>query len=205
MKTRHLAKVLERLSFLYHRAVTRLYTMLIAPRFAQFGKDSRIMPPFRATDRMGIRVGHGVLISEGAWLNAKQTQRGGEKASLIIGDGTYIGRFAHINSLQDVRIEENVLIADRVFISDEEHIFDDPSCPIIHQGTRFKGAVLLKAGCWIGEGAAVLPGVTVGRNAVVAANAVVTKDVPDHAIVAGVPARVLKILPSPTLHRSNES
>lgn len=195
MKTVYLAKALESISSLRHRAVRRFYTLLIAPRFARFGKGSRIMTPFRAGDRMGICVGQGVLISEGAWLNAKRTQSG--RASLVIGDGTYIGRFAHINSLQDVRIEENVLIADRVFISDEEHIFDDPSRPIIHQGTRFKGPVVLKAGCWIGEGACVLPGVTVGRNAVVAANAVVTKDVPDFAVVAGIPARVIKQLQGP--------
>lgn len=56
----------------------------------------------------------------------------------------------------------------------------------------------MKSGCGIGEGAAIPPGVVIGRNAVVAANAVVTEDVPDCAVVAGVPAKVLKILSTPT-------
>jgi len=66
------------------------------------------------------------------------------------------------------------------------------------QGIEFKGHVHLCTGCWIGIGAVILPGVRVGRNAVVAANAVVTKDVPDYAVVAGIPARVIKRLDGPS-------
>jgi acetyltransferase-like isoleucine patch superfamily enzyme len=54
--------------------------------------------------------------------------------------------------------------------------------------------VILQEGCWIGIGAVILPGVTVGRNSVVAANAVVTKDVPDRVVVGGVPARNIRQL-----------
>jgi len=133
---------------------------------------------------------------EHAWLNAKLA-RAGKMPSLTIGDRCYIGRFVHINSLQNVTIEPDVLIADRVFISDEDHVYADRHRPIIAQGTRYKGPVLLKSGSWIGEGACILPGVTVGRNAIVGANAVVTKDVPDYTIVAGVPAKILRQLDRP--------
>jgi len=178
------------------RGTVLLYTHLMRPRFAFLGKGSRIAPPLRVNDYGAVWAGDRVFISEGAWLNAKRTEDGGP--SLHIGDGTYIGRFAHINSLQDVRIEQKVLIADRVYISDEEHVFTDTRLPIIEQGTRFQGSVVLRTGCWIGEGVSIIPGVTVGRNAVVAANAVVTEDVPDYAVTAGVPAKVVKSLSPPT-------
>lgn len=176
----------------------RAYAFLYNYMFSAFGKGSRMHPPSRIFDHAAIQVGRNVTIMEHSWLNAK-VPKGGKGSSLVIGDGCHIGRFAHINSLESVVIEPLVLIADRVFISDEEHVFSDPVRPIISQGTRFKGAVLLRSGCWIGEGACILPGVTVGRNAVVAANAVVTKNVPDYAVVGGVPARILKQLEGPPI------
>jgi acetyltransferase-like isoleucine patch superfamily enzyme len=126
-------------------------------------------------------------------LNAKD-DRGDGSQTLIIGDGTYIGRLVQINAWRSVAIGSNVLIADRVFISDADHNFTDTNIPIRLQGDSFIGAVTLKDGCWIGIGAVILPGVTIGRNAVVAANAVVTKDVPDCVVVGGIPAKIIKQL-----------
>ena len=62
------------------------------------------------------------------------------------------------------------------------------------QGDYFKGAVRLRQGCWLGIGVVILPGVTIGRNSVVVANSVVTRDVPDYAVVAGNPAKIIKVL-----------
>jgi acetyltransferase-like isoleucine patch superfamily enzyme len=139
----------------------------------------------------GIAVGERVIIREHAWLNTKGKREDGTPV-LVIGAGSYIGRFAHINAWHQVIVEPDVLIADRVYISDADHNFEDRTVPIIRQGDSFKGAVLLRSGCWIGVGAVILPGVTVGRNSIVAANAVVTKDVPDYTVVGGVPARVVR-------------
>jgi acetyltransferase-like isoleucine patch superfamily enzyme len=110
----------------------------------------------------------------------------------VISSGSYIGRFVQINAWHEVIIEQNVLIADRVYISDSEHNFRDRQIPIRLQGESYKGAVRLRSGCWIGIGAVILPGVTVGRNSVVAANAVVREDVPDFTVVGGIPARTLR-------------
>lgn len=132
-------------------------------------------------------------ICANAWLNAKD-DRGDGAPTLHIGDGTYIGRFVHINAWREVKLEARVLIADRVFISDCGHQFVAADLAVADQPDPFLGAVLLKAGCWIGTGAVILPGVTIGRNAVVAANAVVTTDVPDRTVVGGVPARVIREL-----------
>lgn len=175
------------------RVLTRLHTLMAKGRFARWGTHSLICRPCRLVEPRLISVGSGVHISEHSWLNAKD-DRGDGRPTLNIGDGTYIGRMCQINAWQDVRIDRNVLIADRVFVSDADHNFEHADTPILLQGDRFKGAVRLREGCWIGIGAVILPGVTVGRNAIVAANAVVTADVPDRTIVGGIPARIIKKL-----------
>ncbi len=178
---------------LWSRAVTLSYTWIVQRRFGKWGEESRLRPPASLFRPQLIHVGDNVLICEHAWLTAKD-RRGDGRGTLMIGDGTYIGRFAQINAWQDVVIEPNVLIADRVLISDADHNYADVNMPIIQQGDEFKGRVLLCSGCWIGIGAVILPGVRIGKNAVVAANAVVVHDVPDYAVVGGVPAKVIKMM-----------
>jgi acetyltransferase-like isoleucine patch superfamily enzyme len=169
------------------------YSFLISSQFADWGRSSRIGRGAKLIDAQLIRVGSQVTIGDQAWLNAKD-DRGDGLSTLSIGDGTYIGRLVHINAWQSVTIGSNVLVADRVFISDADHNFADTRTAIRLQGDSFRGAVTLEDGCWIGIGAVILPGVTIGRNAIVAANAVVTYDVPSCAIVGGIPAKIIKIL-----------
>ncbi len=138
-------------------------------------------------------MGSNVHICDHAWLNAN-AESSDDSPTLVIGNGTYVGRFVQINAISNVTIEEKVLIADRVYISDADHEFKDIMIPIKDQKIYFKGAVLIKKGSWLGIGVVILPGVTIGVNSVVAANSVVTKDVPDYAIVGGSPAKVLKYI-----------
>ena len=172
---------------------SHFYTALVRRRFAHWGAKSQIRPHAKLVKPGLVWIGDHVLIGEQAWLNAKDDRADGQP-TLRVGDGTYVGRFAHINAWRSVSIGSNVLIADRVFISDADHRYADTTLPIRLQGDCFVGPVTLRDGCWIGVGAVVLPGVTIGRNAVVAANAVVTTDVPDCAVVGGVPARLIKQL-----------
>lgn len=186
----------ERIDYLFlvfARFEVLIYTYFNKFRFAKWGKFSIIEPSAKLNFPYLIEVGSNVRISEHAWLNAKDDRNDG-CPTLEIGDGTFIGRFVHINSWQKVIIEKNVLIADRVFISDADHRFFDLEIPIITQGDYFKGSVRLREGCWIGIGSVILPGVTIGKNAVVAANTVVRKDVPDFSVVSGNPAVILRYL-----------
>jgi serine acetyltransferase len=178
---------------IFGRALDLGHTLLVRGEFASWGRGSRIKRGARLENPHLIEVGSGVAIWECAWLNAKDDQ-GDRVPTLSIGDGTYIGRLVQINAWRSVRIENNVLISDRVFISDSSHNFADGDLPIKLQGDSFRGEVRLESGCWIGIGAVILPGVTVGRNAIVASNAVVTHNVPAHCIAAGVPARIVKTL-----------
>lgn len=183
-------KVVEKGWTFIERLTRFFYTVLMRRRFASWGVKSRLEPSAKLIHPGLVCVGDRVNICEHSWLNACDDQDNG-RPTLTIGDGTYIGRFAHINAWRSVIIEKNVLIADRVFISDCEHMHTDTQRPIIQQGDVFKGEVRLKEGCWLGIGVVILPGVTVGRNAIVGANSVVTKSIPDYAIAVGIPAKVI--------------
>ena len=171
----------------------RLHTYTMFSRFGEWGHNSWIAGPCTLVSPGLVNVGSNVYFGSHVWLNATDN-RGDCKPTLYIGNGSRVGRFVQINAWRDVTIGCNVLIADRVFISDADHVFSDTSVPIINQGDAFIGPVCLHDGCWIGIGAVILPGVSVGKNSVVAANAVVTRDVPDFCIVGGVPAKVIRYL-----------
>jgi acetyltransferase-like isoleucine patch superfamily enzyme len=185
--------VAEHLWTCWARLALLAHTVLVCGRFSSWGRKSRIAHSAKLVAPYLVQVGDRVHICEHAWLNACDDRSDGAP-TLHIGDGAYIGRFAHINAWRAVHIGRDVLIADRVFISDCAHNFANIALPIAHQGDAFGGAVTLMDGCWIGIGAVILPGVTVGRNAVVAANAVVTCDVADFTVVAGMPARCIRTL-----------
>lgn len=93
-----------------------------------------------------------------------------------------------------INIEKDVLIGSGVHIYVSNHKFDDISMPIYYQGHSSEKSVLIKEGSWIGANAIILPGVTIGRNAVVGAGSIVTKDVSDFTVVGGNPAKVIKVL-----------
>lgn len=185
--------MLERLLYYLHAARLKAHTALVRVRVASLGRGSSVHPPAVLYNPKVMAIGAGTVIRENVWLNGGRAS--GDGVVLTIGDGCYLGRFCHINAAHDVTIEDRVLIADRVYISDVDHEYRRPGVPVIAQGICSKGRVHLKTGCWIGAGAVILPGITVGRNAVVGANAVVTKDVPDFAVVGGIPAKLIKTVP----------
>jgi acetyltransferase-like isoleucine patch superfamily enzyme len=80
-----------------------------------------------------------------------------------------------------------------VFISDNDHSYSDLDLPIIQQPIKFKKNVSIGSGSWIGENVCII-GASIGRNCVIGANSVVTKDVPDFSVVAGNPAKVIKTI-----------
>jgi acetyltransferase-like isoleucine patch superfamily enzyme len=91
-----------------------------------------------------------------------------------------------------ITIEDDVLIGAGVHIYVNNHRCDDPDIPVIDQGHHPPAAVVLKRGCWIGANSVILPGVTIGRNAIIGAGSVVTSSVPDKVVAAGCPARVIR-------------
>jgi acetyltransferase-like isoleucine patch superfamily enzyme len=113
-----------------------------------------------------------------------------------IGSKTVIGQECTISAYQRVRIGEQCVIADRAMFIDFDHGVVEVERPIRVQGI-YKRDVVVGSNVWIGYGACVLRGVSVGDNAIVGTNSVVTKDVPANAIVAGIPARVIRMREAP--------
>ena len=104
-----------------------------------------------------------------------------------IGRNVFINHGCSFLDLGGITIEDDVLIGPNVQLITENH----PVKPSERKALDLK-AILIKKNAWLGAGAIILPGVTVGENSVVAAGAVVTKDVPDNVVVAGIPAKIIK-------------
>jgi acetyltransferase-like isoleucine patch superfamily enzyme len=162
-----------------------------AAAFASFGDGSVIVPPARVTMPGAIHIGDGVVIHEHAWLSVVAAIEGSEP-KLTIGDGTNIGRLCHIACVGQVEIGRDVLTAERVFVGDTYHGYEDVSRPVIEQPMATPEKVTIGDGAFLGVGAVVLQGVTIGEQAYVGAGAVVVEDVPARTVVAGNPARVVK-------------
>ena len=110
---------------------------------------------------------------------------------MTIQSGTTIGHFAHIIALHSMTIEKNVLIGDKVFISDCTHSYEDINKPVLKQDVKEISPVVIGEGSWIGENVCIC-GASVGKHCVIGANSVVTSDVPDYCVAVGSPARVVK-------------
>lgn len=106
---------------------------------------------------------------------------------IFIGKNVFINHGCSFLDLGGITIEDDVLIGPQVNIITENH----PVNPKSRKSLDLK-SVTIKRNAWIGANATVLPGVTIGENSIVAAGAVVTKDVPDNTIVGGVPAKLIK-------------
>lgn len=162
-------------------------------RFAGFGFRSRIVSPDLLTHPGRVRIGSRVSIGKGARIEALG-DGDGQLPKIEIGDNTSIQMYFHCGAANHVKIGRDVLIAGRVYISDHDHRADHPELPPRCTRELVVKPVAIGDGAWLGEGCVILKGVTVGCRAVIGANAVVTRDVPPFAVVAGVPARLIRIL-----------
>jgi NDP-sugar pyrophosphorylase family protein len=116
---------------------------------------------------------------------------------ILIGNNVIVNTDVHIGCINRIVIGDNVLIASRVYISDHSHGNIDVSeleIPPTARDLVSKGPVIIEDNVWIGEGVCIMPGVTIGKNSIIGANAVVTKSIPQNAIAAGVPAKVIRVI-----------
>lgn len=160
-------------------------------RYGSHGTGTWVVPPARVTTPERIFLGDRVTIHEHSWLSVVRAVDGVEP-TLRIGSGTSIGRFAHIACVGSIDIGPDVLTAERIFIGDTYHDYEDPDRPVLHQPMAAPEPVVIGRGAFLGVGSIVLMGVTVGEQAYVGAGAVVTADVEPHTLVVGNPARPVK-------------
>jgi acetyltransferase-like isoleucine patch superfamily enzyme len=137
-----------------------------------------------------VRFGRFVWIGDGTKIRCHE-------GVVEIGAKTVIGQECTISAYQRVQIGAECVIADRAMFIDFDHGVVEVERPIRLQGI-YKRDVVVGSNVWIGYGACILRGVTVGDNSIVGTNAVVTKDVPANAVVAGSPARVIRMRETPS-------
>lgn len=156
------------------------------------GKNLRIGANVKIFQPEKIQVGDNVDIADDVVFAPLVKHNGKEyKSEIIIGNNVHFGTQDRIASKDMVIIEDDVLFAAFVHVTDHSHDYHNVELPIAKQGVIGKGKVVIKKGAWLAFGCHILSGVTVGENSVVAANAVVTRDVPPYSVVAGNPARVV--------------
>lgn len=152
--------------------------------------------PFYVRGWRGISWGKDFTAGVGVRLDVF---RDDDRPALTVGDYVQINDYVHIGAIERIVIGNHVLIASRVFISDHNHgaygETGQNSAPTIPPSQRpwISKPVQIGDRVWIGEQACILPGVTIGEGAIVGAGAVVTHDVPANTVVAGNPARVIRV------------
>ena len=168
----------------------RLLKLMAARRFARWGKGSWIVSPSAIRGSENIWLGDDVFIASGTCL-AAEPQLPDDSCRLEIGQGSQIGHYNHIFATREIILEDKVLTANGVYISDNLHRYDDITKPVVDQPLRQLSPVRIGYGSWLGHGVCVV-GANIGRHCVIGAGAVVTRDIPDYSVAVGSPARVIK-------------
>jgi acetyltransferase-like isoleucine patch superfamily enzyme len=147
---------------------------LCVRKFKHFGIGAEFRPGAYAEACSKISIGASVVIRPGTFLFGDPAFGGGE-----------------------IIIEDKVMIGPGVHFYTNNHKFSDVSKAIYDQGypeVTVNDSIVLKKGCWVGAGTIILPGVTVGENAVIGAGSVVTKNIPSHTVAVGNPAKVIRLI-----------
>lgn len=167
-----------------------VFSIFYSKKFKNFGSNSKIIFPLKISNKTNISIGNDVRVGFNCSLSAENFTN--EKDILLtISDGVCLGNFNHIVCSKKITFQKNVLTSDKVYISDNLHEYNDISLPIIKQPIKQLNAVVIGEGSWIGENVCII-GASIGKNSVIGANSVVTKNIPDYSIAIGAPAKVIK-------------
>jgi len=175
----------------------RVYAGYIGVNCKYMGRGTLVKPYLQMVKGLKyVSVGDNCYIGQGVQLTVWEVE-GFAKPSISIGSNCAIGDNSHVTAIHEIRIGNNVLTGKRVLITDNAHGASEPILLDMapnHRPLCSKGPVIIGDNVWIGEKASIMPGVTIGRSAIIGANAVVTKDVPPYSVVGGNPAKVIKII-----------
>jgi acetyltransferase-like isoleucine patch superfamily enzyme len=180
----------------------RLFVRLLRRRFlSPNGRRLKLDGLAFIGPKVALQIGKRGRVELGRWSWVGHgTKIRCHEGVVSIGAKTVLGQECTISAYQHVEIGRECVIADRVMLIDFDHGVVEVDRPVRLQGI-YKRDVRVGNNVWIGYGACVLRGVTVGDNAIIGTSAVVTKDVPENAVVAGVPARVIRMREAPRTMR----
>lgn len=173
-----------------------LYSSWLSISFKAIGKNVLFDSPISLIGEKYITIGHNVSFRKLCILTAHDNyEREKFQPCIKIGNNCNFGQHNHITAINEIQIGNDVLTGSWVTITDNAHGNTDYESLKIKPAKRklySKGKVIIGNNVWIGDKATILPGVTIGDGAIIAANSVVTKDVPSYSVVGGIPAKILK-------------
>lgn len=161
-------------------------------------KNARLIRfPFRVRGKQYIKIGKGFTTGFNCRIDALNINNLGEKYLIEIGENVEINDEVHIGATEKIIIEDNVLIASKVYISDHNHGSykgDEQDSPMSIPKERkiHSSPIKIEKNVWIGELCCILQGVTIGEGSIIGAMSVVTKDIPPYTIAVGSPAKLIK-------------
>jgi len=190
---------------LWIQEVNRRIALRSLPRFGNELKDVEVALPRTLVNPERIFLGEGVRIGPGSLLSAitvypSSWMRKPGRAlreqkfdpKITIGDRVTATAGLQIAAHSEITIEDDVMLASNINITDGLHGYASAREPYKYQGISGISPILIKRGCWLGQNVVVLPGVTIGEFTIVGANSVVTKSLPPQCIAVGSPAKIIK-------------
>jgi len=166
----------------------------LARRFGAFGEGSALLYPQGVIyNERYLQIGEGTMVGPNTAITAGMSpiQEMPTNPVVSIGSRCIIGRGSHIIGHWSIEIGDDIMTGPYVYITDQNHTYIEVDEPIGRQWP-VESEVKIGSGSWLGANVVILPGTHLGRNTVVAAGAVVSGDFPDHCVIGGVPARILK-------------
>lgn len=180
------------------KAIDKLYTLWYNSAFNCESGHFTLHYPIKTINPQLIIIGNNTYIDSlcvlEAWTYHRYTKTF-YNPTIKIGCNCHLGEYSHITSINNVTIGNNVRTGRFVLISDNSHGDTDEislSIPPMERPLRSKGPVVIHDDVWIGDKVTILAGITIGKGAVIAANSVVTKDVPAYSVVGGMPAKIIR-------------
>lgn len=175
----------------WRRVVDKAFTYAVRGSFEHLGPASIVQAPVRIEGSHRIRIGTGVFIGTGSWLQTLH-KPGHPPGRLIVGDHTKCSGLCVISAATQITLGRAVLLGRNVTIVDHNHASADPTLAIAEQGIDKLRPIAVGDGAWLAQNVVVCSGVSIGPHAVVGANSVVTHDLPPYCLAAGAPARVIR-------------
>lgn len=175
-----------------------IYSEKTRVKLGGLGQNPTILRPIRLLGGKNVFIGDNFYCYWGVRIETYSKHNGTQfHPSISIGNGVSINPDCHLAAINGIELHDGVMLASRVFITDHYHGTISQEAIEVPPGERIlfsKGKVIIKRNAWVGEGVCVMPGITIGENTIIGANSVVTHDIPDNAVAAGVPAKVIKQL-----------